>query len=257
MRFFYYAPSIQNDIGTNGEAFNTLLSLVEKNETKAINVFRRPKPVRMVEQSSQNISKSTTQSSTTSWFEEMEAKYLKINKRIQEVCREIQSYNPSDIENRNPEVLISNIYRHMVVDEDHGLSYCRHGKVLQIIFINVILFSKYYFKDFSVKYISYSNFQVGTTTFLYHFSHLTHDIKPDIQDEIEKQDQHSYKIMHNHVPPHFKLKSTSFKRTKSAKGTLLNSKQFFQSYNDYIHKNNVLSFSFVRHPFERYSKYFC
>ena len=43
----------------------------------------------------------------------------------------------------------------------------------------------------------------------------------EIQDEIEKRDQHSYEIMHNHVPSHFKLKSTSFKRTKSAKGTLL------------------------------------
>ena len=76
-----------------------------------------------------------------SWMKEMEEKYFKINERIQKVCEELQLYNPSDIKNRNPLELKSNVFKHMIVDMTHGLSYCRHGKVTTdfISFIFVIV----------------------------------------------------------------------------------------------------------------------
>ena len=78
-------------------------------------------------------------------MKEMEDKYSKINERIRKVCEELRSYNPSDIENRNPESLSTDLYKNMVLDMNHGLSYCRHGKVIKeplllyVIVISVII----------------------------------------------------------------------------------------------------------------------
>merc|ERR1711894_527355 len=107
----------------------------------------------------------------------------------------------------------------MIIDMKHGLSYCRHGKV-------------------------------GTTTLLYHFSHLT-NISEKLRNTIEKQDQHAYSVMHTSIPNKFKLRKTDFTMTTTENKKSKNNNEFFIAYNDYLHKNNVLSFSFVRHPFER------
>ena len=74
-------------------------------------------------------------------MKEREDKYLEMNERIRKVCKELQLYNPSDMKTRNPVNLKSNVYKHMIVDMNHGLSYCRHGKVATdlISFIFVII----------------------------------------------------------------------------------------------------------------------
>ena len=76
---------------------------------------------------------------------------------------------------------------------------------------------------------------------------MTNEIDSKVQSAIEKQDEKSLdKIMHNKIPNKFKLKDSGFKPTQS-----MNNNEILQSYNDYLINNNVLSFSFVRHPFER------
>ena len=147
-------------VGTNTLSINKLSPLAGTNRTKVESVFRRPLPVRMVQKPSTTLSIDLPTSSTNgdflnkqnesfvekpatieSWMKEMEEKYFEINERIRKVCEELQLYNPSDIKNRNPLELKSNVYKHMIVDMTHGLSYCRHGKVTTdfISFIFVIV----------------------------------------------------------------------------------------------------------------------
>ena len=58
--------------------------------------------------------------------------------------------------------------------------------------------------------------------------------------------------MHNRVPGKFRLKDSGFKSTDDVLKASSNDNSFIQSYNDYLDNNDILSFSFVRHPFERY-----
>ena len=57
--------------------------------------------------------------------------------------------------------------------------------------------------------------------------------------------------MHTHVPSKFRLKDSGFKSKDDDLKASLNDNGFLQSYNDYMDNNDILSFSFVRHPFER------
>ena len=57
--------------------------------------------------------------------------------------------------------------------------------------------------------------------------------------------------MHTHVPGKFRLKDSGFKSNDDDLKASLNDNGFLQSYNDYLDNNDILSFSFVRHPFER------
>ena len=144
-------------VGINTPSINQMSSLSGTNITKVENVFRRPLPVRVVQKPSTTLSINLPTSSTNedflnkqnesvvkkattieSWMKEMEDKYFEINERIRKVCEELQLYNPSDIKYRNPKELKSNIYKNMIVDTKHGLSYCRHGKVATY-FISFIL----------------------------------------------------------------------------------------------------------------------
>merc|ERR1712079_234398 len=102
----------------------------------------------------------------------MEDKYSKINKKIKKACKQLPSYNSSDVKDRNPNTVEDDVNKHMLVDLKHGLSYCRHGKV-------------------------------GTTTFLYHFSHLTGKLSSKLRDKIENQDQQAYVAMHAAIPNKF------------------------------------------------------
>ena len=147
-------------VGTSTPSINQLSLLAGTNITKVESVFRRPLPVRVVQKPSNTLSFDSPTSSTNgdfsnkqnesfvknpttieSWMKEMEDKYFEINERIRNVCEELQLYNPSDMKNRNPSELKSNVYKHMIVDMKHGLSYCRHGKVTTdfISFIFVIV----------------------------------------------------------------------------------------------------------------------
>ena len=58
--------------------------------------------------------------------------------------------------------------------------------------------------------------------------------------------------MHTHVPGKFRLKDSGFKSNDDDLKASLNDNGFLQSYNDYLENNDILSFSFIRHPFERY-----
>ena len=57
--------------------------------------------------------------------------------------------------------------------------------------------------------------------------------------------------LHTCVPNKFRLKDSGFKYTEDALEASLNNNGFLQSYNDYLDNNDILSFSIVRHPFER------
>ena len=156
-------------VGMNTQSINQLSSLAGTNITKVENVFRRPLPLRVVQEPSTTLSIDLPTSSTNkdfsnkqngsvvkkattieSWMKEMEDKYFKINERIRNVCEELKLYNPSDIKYRNPIELKSNIYKNMIVDTKHGLSYCRHGKVATD-FISFILLLCISFLIWSIK----------------------------------------------------------------------------------------------------------
>ena len=82
---------------------------------------------------------------------------------------------------------------------------------------------------------------------LYHFSDLTDDISPLEREKLKPMDKQSYNSLHNIVPNKFKIPSNL--------GTLdnsnLNKNTFLESFTKFLEINNMMSFSFVRHPFER------
>ena len=122
LRFSYNTGSMPNIFGICDPSINQYVSLSGDNPSDPL--------------------AATFSSSLTNlyWMKEMEDKYSKINIRIRKVCKELRSYNPSDFENRNPESLSTDLYKNMVLDMNHGLSYCRHGKVItELLLITFII----------------------------------------------------------------------------------------------------------------------
>ena len=127
----YYGNTLRNVIGIDITMIKPLPSLMANGDYQTQNVFRRPKPAMVVNNSSQKKSSdsSTSSISNSKWMKKMEDKYSKINKNIKKVCKQLPSYNSSDVKDRNPNTVEKDVNKHMLVDLKHGLSYCRHGKV--------------------------------------------------------------------------------------------------------------------------------
>ena len=82
---------------------------------------------------------------------------------------------------------------------------------------------------------------------LYHFVDLTDDIPSDVRDSLKQNDRRAHRKLHDIVPGKFKVHSSL--ATDNNKTT--NKETFLQIYKEFLKMNKFLSFSFVRHPFER------
>ena len=84
-----------------------------------------------------------------------------------------------------------------------------------------------------------------------HFSTLLDDISPDKLKLVEKKSEKYYKIggkiIHSLIREMFKIPSNLLTNDNSTK----NEKPFLKTLNRFITNNDILSFSIVRHPFER------
>ena len=107
----------------------------------------------------------------------------------------------------------------------------------------------YYFNFQLSSVLLYFDFQVGTTTLLAHFSHLTDTIPAYLKRRLKSNNRHSYELLHNLVPGKFKVPSDLVEEDNN---TLSNNKFFLKIFKQFLKSNNIMSFSFVRHPFERY-----
>jgi len=87
--------------------------------------------------------------------------------------------------------------------------------------------------------------QVGTTTWLTHFKDLTDAITQAERKILESKVENTYELLHNVVPRKFKLSTDLLNISNTSQATFAN------ALNQHFLDNNVLSFSFVRHPFER------
>ena len=84
--------------------------------------------------------------------------------------------------------------------------------------------------------------QVGSTTMMQHFITLLNDISPDQVKLVKKEPNKIHKIL----PGMFKIPSDLLTNSNNSK-----TEQFFQKQKSFVKTNGILSFSFVRHPFER------
>ena len=66
---------------------------------------------------------------------------------------------------------------------------------------------------------------------------------------LKKNDESSYKILHNIIPTKFKVTDTSFMEDRDNKSS--NNEMFIETFKEFLSAHRIMAFSFVRHPFER------
>ena len=161
--------------------------------------------------------------SETEWMMQMESKYRKMRTRIESVCKDFLRKNPSEINNQT--ITMMKIERNIMFDIRHGQAYCRQAKV-------------------------------GTTTLLQLFMYLS-DIVPRYKAFFDKtitsKSSEDLKlaahVLHELVPGKFKIQPDYFLNLVENQSS--GNKTFRQVYQGFMNENDILSFSFVRHPFER------
>ena len=82
---------------------------------------------------------------------------------------------------------------------------------------------------------------------LYHFGDLTDDIPSDVRELLKQNDKRAHRKLHDIIPGKFKVPTD----LNTDKNISTNNKSFLQIFKLFLKMNDVLSFSFVRHPFER------
>ena len=82
---------------------------------------------------------------------------------------------------------------------------------------------------------------------LYHFVNLTDDIPSDVRDSLKQNDRRAHRQLHDIVPGKFKVPID----LATDNNITTNKKTFLEMFKLFLKMNEVLSFSFVRHPFER------
>ena len=82
---------------------------------------------------------------------------------------------------------------------------------------------------------------------LYHFGDLTDDIPSDVRELLKQNDKRAHRKLHDIIPGKFKVPID----LNTDKNIPTNNKSFLQIFKLFLKMNDVLSFSFVRHPFER------
>ena len=152
------------------------------------------------------------------WIENMERKYREANKRIQKVCQRYRKrYGETfDEYNKTHQFMTpvkNGFYTNIMFDENHKLAYCRHAKV-------------------------------GSSTWINYFLKLS----PHIAEESLKiKDLLKMNKLMNMTSTKFQLPF------KSITQRILNNTNhsFPISLNEFMNMQNIMSFSFVRHPFQR------
>lgn len=144
---------------------------------------------------------------SSEWLADMEAKYRRINSRIERVCRKNKNRFHGKVYGKTLERSILSTYTKSMLDRQHGLTYCRQAKV-------------------------------GTSTWLKHFLSMSPYAKLGIEGP-EK--------LHKVVPPLFEFPERDLREL----GDLVEQSDAPSAIQSFASKRNLLSFSFVRHPFDR------
>ena len=166
------------------------------------------------------------------WMTAMEEKYKKINKNIYDVCQRHKTqnnltYNAETNYNQSGKLSKQTYRKTWMLDIDHKIAFCKNSKV-------------------------------GTTTWIYHYYQLLTDI--------EQQDIHKYFELNpdwrskSHVEwlnfvrneiirrSYFHIPFDSILPLNESVERNVSTRKLL---NTYFQNNQMLSFSFVRHPFER------
>ena len=220
---FYY-KDVKNDdnimLNNISLVFNPLTQEPFGNSSKYINIvhFETENASMKFDNSESRKIRIDHQTSTEDWLKKMEDKYRKINNRIHTVCKRYGATNESNLENHHQpdyhQILYTSSktgYLNMMVDTQHRLAYCRHGKT-------------------------------GTSTWLSYFVKL---LPKRIRRGIMK-DKNWMELTHSTVPRHFKVPVDLVLTEKNKKKV-----SFLNAFNSFLQTYKILSFSFVRHPFER------
>ena len=83
-----------------------------------------------------------------------------------------------------------------------------------------------------------------------HFAKLTDAIPSAVQRRLKAKTEDAYELLHNVVPGKFRVSRKLIKNSKYSHES--NNISFLTLFKLFLKENEVLSFSFVRHPFERY-----
>ena len=165
------------------------------------------------------------------WMKEMEEKYKKINRKINEVCQMYTTqnnltYNAKTITINQKKISQQKYKQTWMLDINHRMAFCKNSKV-------------------------------GTTTWIYHYYQLLTDIEQqDMHNDFEldpdwtTKDQEKWPtyVRHRIVRDHFHIPFDSILPVNESVERNVSIRKLL---NAYFQKNQMLSFSFVRHPFER------
>ena len=157
--------------------------------------------------------------SNTLWITKMDERMRIRNERIHRVCKEYQDkYSTTKFTNFDKHILKDlneNGGRWLMDTTHHRLGFCKHEKV-------------------------------ASTTLKYLFIDLADKMAPDLKEKLKntKDFQNSVNLFlfHSLIPSYFKMPNNLTVSTNTSVGEMLN---------QFLHSNNILSFSFVKHPFER------
>ena len=83
-----------------------------------------------------------------------------------------------------------------------------------------------------------------------HFAKLTDAIPSAVQRRLKAKTEDAYELLHNVVPGKFRVSRKLIKNNNPSHQS--NNMSFLKLFKHFLKENQVLSFSFVRHPFERY-----
>ena len=148
------------------------------------------------------------------WMLKMERKYRKINERINEVCRK-KNVKPWIIpkNKKNLKYIEHFVTRGtFMLDQEHRLGYCRNAKV-------------------------------GTTTWMMLFDSL---MNPNQKKEVYSHEDGRF---HHNIAQQYKLNMSSL--TNNSYTQLSKKPSFIHILTNFLKESKILTFSFVRHPFER------
>ena len=125
--FFYFGSALNKSVITSAMV-KYVSNLTQVTISEKLYTFAGDAPPFPNSSSVPETTKKEFNETVNDWMKQMEQKYRRINERIYKVCQKYRdkSTNESNVDHKYIE---QNILKNMMLDVNHKLAYCRHGKV--------------------------------------------------------------------------------------------------------------------------------
>ena len=125
--FFYFGSAINKSVITSAmvKYISNLTDVTINERSYTFSGDTSPFPN---SRSAPETTKKESNETVKDWMKQMEDKYRMINERIRMVCQRYRKKNGNE-SNVDHKYIEQNILKNMMLDVNHKLAYCRHGKV--------------------------------------------------------------------------------------------------------------------------------